>query len=83
MSTNTSNKRVGRPRSAEVIARDERIYKLLGAGPRSRSSLAKETGHDRATVSLSLQRLQRDDRIRKCLDNGSIVWSINDGTPCP
>jgi DNA-binding IclR family transcriptional regulator len=75
--------RRGRPRNPDVIARDEEIYRLLAGGPRSRSSLADATGHERDTVYLSLQRLQRASRIRQCLDNGSIVWAVNDGTPCP
>lgn len=78
----TVRRRPGRPRDPNVAARDERIYQLLANGPASRSSLADQTGLDRATVYLSLQRLHRADRVRQCLLNGGIVWTTN-GTPCP
>lgn len=79
----TPTRKVGRPRNPDVIARDEAIYQLLADGPHSRSSLAEATGLDRDAVYLSCQRLQRADRVRQCLDNGAIVWAVNDGTPCP
>lgn len=72
----------GRPRDPNVAARDERIYQLLADGPHSRSSLAQQTGLERTTVYLSLQRLHRAGRIRQCLDHGAIVWIVK-GTPCP
>ena len=82
MNTTTHTGRPGRPRSPEVIARDERIYHLIAEGHSSRSDLAAKTGHDRATVYLSLQRLHKAGRIRQCLQRGGVVWSVADA-PCP
>ena len=79
----TPAKPVGRPRDPDVAARDEQIHRLLAGGPQSRRSLATATGHDRDAVYLSLQRLQKQDRVRQCVENGCIVWAVNDGTPCP
>jgi hypothetical protein len=79
----TSAKPLGRPRDPHVIARDETIYRLLSDGPRSRSSLAQETGYDRDAVYLSCQRLSKAGRVRQCADGGVIVWAVNDGAPCP
>lgn len=76
-------RRPGRPRSPEVIARDETIYQLIADGTASRSALATATGLDRPTIALSVQRLKKAGRIRQCLDRGAIVWSIADNTPCP
>ena len=75
-------RRPGRPRSHEVIARDEHIYNLIADGTSTRRALATATGLDRATVQLSCQRLHKQGRIRKCLAD-TIVWSIADDTPCP
>lgn len=77
-------RRPGRPRSPEVIARDEHIYRLIAEGTASRSALAAATGHDRDAVYLSCKRLQNQGRIRPCLGaNGAAVWTVADGTPCP
>jgi hypothetical protein len=75
--------RRGRPRSPETIARDEAIHQLLAEGSRSRGQLAEQTGLTTDLVTLALGRLRRADRIRQCLHNGVIVWSVADGTPCP
>lgn len=77
-------RRPGRPRSPEVAARDEHIYRLISEGICSRSELAAHTGHDRDAIYLSCKRLQAKGRIRQCLGpHGAVVWSIADGTPCP
>lgn len=77
--------RRGRPRPAETIERDETIHQLLTEGSRSRGQLAQETGLTTDLVALALGRLRRAGRVERCLDEerGVIVWSINDGTPCP
>lgn len=77
--------RRGRPRPAETIERDERIYGLLAEGSMSRGQIAQETDLTADLVALALGRLRRDGRIRRCLDDdgGVIVWSVADGTPCP
>ncbi|MEU9323172.1 hypothetical protein AB0D91_05070 [Streptomyces canus] len=75
--------RRGRPRPAETIERDETIHQLLAAGFCSRGQLAQETGLTTDLVALALGRLRRAGRIRQCLQDGVIVWSVVDGTPCP
>lgn len=76
-------RRPGRPRDPQVQARDEEVYRLIAEGTGSRSALAAATGHDRDAVYLSCKRLQAKGRIRQCLGpQGSIVWSVADGTPC-
>lgn len=82
MSTTTAPRR-GRPRPPAVIARDEEIHQLLTAGPRSRNQIAEETGLEKSIAYLALDRLRRAGRIRQCLQDSVIVWTINDGTPCP
>lgn len=80
----TTPRRVGRPRDPQVKARDESIYDLIANGTASRSALAAASGHDRDAVYLSCKRLQNQGRIRQCLgENGAVVWSVTDGTPCP
>jgi hypothetical protein len=80
----TTARRPGRPRSPEVIARDETIYQLIANGTDSRRALAAATGHDRDAVYLSCKRLQNQGRIRQCLGtNGTVIWSVADNTPCP
>lgn len=81
--TVTRTGKPGRPRSQEVADRDEKIYRLIAAGYSTRRDLARAARLDRATVQLSCQRLHRDGRIRQCLHNGTIMWTANDGTPCP
>jgi len=80
--TITHTRKPGRPRDPQVAARDEHIYQLIAAGYNTRRALAQATHLDRPTVQLSCQRLHREGRIRQCLINGSIAWTIN-GTPCP
>jgi hypothetical protein len=75
--------RRGRPRPAETIERDQRIHELLTAGSMSRGQLAADTGLTTDLVALALGRLRRAGRVRQCLHDGVIVWSVADGTPCP
>lgn len=75
--------RRGRPRPTETIERDNRIHALLERGALSRGQIAQETGLTADLVHLALRRLQRDDRVRQCLQHGVIVWSVADNTPCP
>ena len=76
-------RRPGRPRPANVIARDEQIYQLIAGGTSSRSALAAATGLDRPTIALCVQRLKKAGRIRTCWDGGAAAWIVDDGTPCP
>lgn len=79
----TTTPRRGRPRPANVIARDEEIYSLLTSGTRSRNQLAEETGLEKSLVYLALDRLRSAGRIRQCIQDSAIVWTVADGTPCP
>lgn len=81
--TTTRTGKPGRPRNPQVEARDERIYRLIAAGYSTRRELARAARLDRPTVQLCCQRLHRAGRIRQCLVNGAIMWSIADDTPCP
>ncbi len=77
-------RRPGRPRDPLVAARDETIYQLITQGVGARRDLAAQAGVDRDAVFLSCKRLQAKGLIRQCLGpNGSVVWSMNDNTPCP
>ena len=79
----TVTPRPGRPKDPRVQARDEEIYRLISEGVASRSELAAASGHDRDAVYLSCKRLEKQDRIRKCLGaQGAAVWAVADGTPC-
>lgn len=83
MSQTAERRGRGRPRPAETIERDDRIYGLLAEGALSRSQIAVETGLTTDLVALALRRLKRDGRARQCLQGGVIVWSVSDDTPCP
>ncbi|MDK1473624.1 hypothetical protein QNO07_09350 [Streptomyces sp. 549] len=76
-------RRRGRPRPANVIARDEEVYGLIAGGTGSRAALARATGLDRPTVALCVQRLKKAGRIRTCADGGAMVWIVDNGAPCP
>lgn len=76
-------RRPGRPRSPEVIARDEQIYRLIADGIGSRATLAAATGLDRPTVRGSVDRLKKAGRVRKCGGDDTWMWVIADDTPCP
>jgi hypothetical protein len=76
-------RRPGRPRDPRVEARDELVYRLIADGTASRSALARATGFDRPTIALSVQRLKKAGRVRKCAGDDTWVWVIDDGTPCP
>jgi hypothetical protein len=75
--------RRGRPRPTTTIERDENIHALLADKPRTRNNLAEETGLRPSLVYLALDRLRTAGRIRQCIQDGSIIWAIADGTPCP
>lgn len=74
---------IGRPRPSETVARDETIHQLLAERPRTRNELAAATGLQPSIVYLALDRLRNAGRIRQCIQDGCIVWAVNDGTPCP
>lgn len=83
MQETTDRNGPGRPRDPRVRARDELVYQLIAAGTGSRAALAAAVGVDRPAVALSVQRLKRDGRIRKCPGPAAIVWVVADGSPCP
>jgi len=79
--------RRGRPRPEETIRRDERVLKILSAGPLSRNTLWEKL-NEAETVSasqvwLSLDRLRREGRVKLCQGIGQRVWSSRVDEPCP
>jgi hypothetical protein len=77
--------RRGRPRPQENIDRDERVYDLLAAeGPLTRNEVAEKTGLTASLTYLTLDRLRRSGRVRRCLkEDSSSVWSAESDSPCP
>lgn len=73
----------GRPRPAETIERDDRILALLANRPMSRGQIAQEIGITTDQVRMAMRRLREASRVRQCLRDGVVVWSVADGTPCP
>jgi predicted transcriptional regulator len=79
-----SKPRRGRPRPPESIERDETIHRLLSdTGPLTRNQIAEQTGFTHSLVYLALSRLRQAGRVKRCLDNGQTVWSMETGQPCP
>lgn len=72
----TEPRRLGRPRSAETLARDEQVYSLIAQGARSRGELADQMGLSAGIVALAIGRLRRAERVEQCLDRGRIVWAV-------
>lgn len=79
----TTHRSPGRPRPQTTIDRDEEIYRLLAGKPSTRNQLADTLSLAPSIVYLSLDRLRRAGRIRQCIQNGTITWTAQDGTPCP
>lgn len=64
----------GRPRTPEVIQRDNRIYSELDTAPITREHLAEITGFAEQEVYLSLSRLKRKGLAEHSHENGRHVW---------
>lgn len=84
METTPKRKR-GRPRPAENIERDNLIEKTLRElGPTTRNALAEKLGISRSKTYLALDRLRKQGRVRRCLqDKGLTVWTTEVENPCP
>lgn len=86
MDSNVKRRR-GRPRPDETIARDNTIEKLLREqGSMTRNDIAEKLGLDTTITYLSLDRLRRQARVKKCAGTGSStlwLWTGGDQTPCP
>lgn len=70
--------RRGRPRPAETIDRDEKVFAALrDGGPKTKSQLADATGLTGNAVYLSLFRLSRDGRIERGAEGDQRhVWRV-------
>jgi len=66
--------RRGRPRSADTIARDDKIWAAL-TSPMTREQIVANTGVAANEVYLSLYRLKRDGRIQRERAGAQHVWS--------
>jgi site-specific DNA-cytosine methylase len=64
----------GRPRSADTVERDQRVFDALAAAGMSRVELAAQLGVAPNLVYLSLWRLKRDSRVERVRHEGSWVW---------
>lgn len=73
----------GRPKSAEVAARDEAVRILVEEeGPLSRNQIRDRIGSRGALVWLSLDRLRGRGLVTKCLDvKGNAVWCRPENAP--
>lgn len=74
MTDEVTTPRRGRPRSQDVIARDEQVFAALET-PKTRAQLAEELGVEFSKVFLSLFRLRNDGRIARSRQDGKHVWS--------
>lgn len=66
----------GRPKSAEVKERDERVYDAIAAGPKTRAELEEELGLTGNDAYMSLFRLRTDGRIQRKRVGGNHVWGV-------
>ena len=64
----------GRPRPAEIVERDQRIFDALATQGKSREQLAAELELTPNLVYLSLWRLRRDSRVERVRHEGVSVW---------
>lgn len=64
----TETKRRGRPRPADVIDRDEKVFEAVGNDPKSTEELAEVIGAERNATYASLYRLRRDGRVKRAED---------------
>jgi predicted ArsR family transcriptional regulator len=75
----------GRPRPTENIERDNMIEGILKAqGAMTRNALADQVGLSYSLTYLALDRLRKQGRVRRCLqDKGLTVWTTEVEAPCP
>ncbi len=73
----------GRPKSAEVAARDEAVRALVEAeGPLSRNEIRDRIESRGTLVWLSLDRLRKLGLVEKCLNaKGKEVWRQPENAP--
>lgn len=78
-------RRRGRPRPDETIERDEKVLKLLQEqGAQTRNDIAEALGMGTTIAYLSLDRLRRQGKVRKCAGTGaSTLWTSEATSPCP
>lgn len=81
----TARRRRGRPRPTENIDRDNMIEEILRKqGAMTRNALAEQIGLSYSLTYLALDRLRKQGRVRRCLqDKGLTVWTTEVEAPCP
>lgn len=72
--------RRGRPRSPEVVERDDAVYAVLVDGPKTREQVAEAVGITPSAAYLSLWRLKRDDLVKRVAGNGR-QWATTNYEP--
>lgn len=66
--------RKGRPRPAEVVERDQKVFEALADGGLSREAIAARVELAPNLVYLSLWRLKRDERVEPIRHEGAQLW---------
>lgn len=66
--------RKGRPRPAETVERDQKVFDALAEGGLTREAIATRTDLEAKSVYLSLWRLKRDSRVEPIRHEGAQKW---------
>jgi len=73
-------------RPAPVRNRDEEIYNHLKEnGKQSRNEVAEALGLSKSLTYLSLDRLRKAERVKRCMAENSndLLWTAAVSEPCP
>ncbi len=73
-------------RPPAVTARDNAVEDYLREhGPMSRNDIADELGLSRSLTYLSLDRLRKSRRAKRCMaeDSNDLLWTVAVEEPCP
>jgi predicted ArsR family transcriptional regulator len=73
-------------RPPAVTSRDEKIYEYLKEhGKQSRNQIAEAIGLSKSLTYLSLDRLRKTGRAKRCMaeDSNDLLWTVAVEEPCP
>lgn len=73
-------------RPPAVTNRDEEIYNYLKEnGKQSRNAVAEALGLPKSLTYLSLDRLRKAERAKRCMaaDSNDLLWTVAVEEPCP
>jgi DNA-binding Lrp family transcriptional regulator len=73
-------------RPSGVFDRDEAVFNYLREhGPSSRNSVSDALGFSRSLTYLSLDRLRKAERIKRCVaqNTNELLWTTSTEEPCP